>query len=113
MSATQKTGRYFRPVFSFSIALTTLPFSPILIKKGITPKGEAIVPLIIAIVLLSGLKYFEVGPFAAMSWWWIVALFVLAFLWFEYIERMLGRDKRKAHEQLEKTRNERVKKTFK
>jgi len=70
-------------------------------------------PFIIAIVLLSGLKFFEVGPFSTMSWWWVIALFGVSFIWFEYLERLLGRDKRKAHEQLEKVRNERVKKTFK
>lgn len=70
-------------------------------------------PLIIVIVLLSALKYFEVGPLENLSWWWIVGLFAVAFLWFEFFERMLGRDKRKAHEQLENARKERVKKTFK
>lgn len=70
-------------------------------------------PIIIVIVLLSILKYFEFGPVADLSWWWIVALLGVAFVWFEFIERMLGLDKRKAHEQLEKARKERVKKTFK
>lgn len=70
-------------------------------------------PLIIVIVLLSALKYFEVGPLENLSWWWIAGLFAVAFLWFEFFERMLGRDKRQAHEQLEKARKERVKKTFK
>ncbi len=70
-------------------------------------------PLIIIIVLLSALKYFEVGPLENLSWWWIVGLFAIAFLWFEFGERMLGLDKRKAHEQLEKARQERIKKTFK
>lgn len=69
--------------------------------------------LIIAIVLLTVLKYFEVGPLASLSWWWIAGLFVVAFIWFEFAERMFGLDKRKAHEQLEKARQERVKKTFK
>jgi small Trp-rich protein len=69
--------------------------------------------LIIPIVALSILKYFEIGPFANLSWWWIVALMAVAFIWFEFIERMLGLDKRKAHEQLEKAREERIKKTFK
>lgn len=69
--------------------------------------------LIIAIVLLTVLKYFEVGPLASLSWWWIAGLFVVAFIWFEFVERMFGLDKRKAHEQLEKARQERVKKTFK
>jgi len=70
-------------------------------------------PLIVLIVLFVGLKLLAIGPVADMSWWWVVGLFALAFLWFEYIERMLGRDKRKAHEQLEKTRADRVKRTFK
>ncbi|WP_076592196.1 TIGR04438 family Trp-rich protein [Herminiimonas arsenitoxidans] len=70
-------------------------------------------PLIIVIVLLTVLKYFEVGPLADISWWWIVGLIAVAFIWFEFIERMLGLDKRKAHEQLEKARKERIKKTFK
>jgi small Trp-rich protein len=70
-------------------------------------------PLIIAIVLLAGLKYFEVGPFTGMSWWWIVGLFAIAFIWFEFGERIFGLDKRKAHEQLDKARQERVNKAFK
>jgi small Trp-rich protein len=68
--------------------------------------------LIIAIVALSALRYLEIGPFANISWWWIVGLMVVAFIWFEFIERMLGLDKKKAHESLQKARDERVKKTF-
>ena len=63
-------------------------------------------PLIIIIALLCALRYFEVGPFAELSWWWIVGLMGLAYIWFEFIEKMLGLDKRKAHEQLEKARTE-------
>jgi small Trp-rich protein len=70
-------------------------------------------PIIIAIVLLSILRYFEVGPFAEFSWWWIGGLFLVAFVWFEFIERMLGLDKRKANDQQEKARKERVSKAFK
>lgn len=69
-------------------------------------------PLIIIIVLLLVSKYFAIGPFGNMSWWWIVGLLVVAFIWFEFLERMFGLDKRRAHEQIEKTRQERVKKTF-
>lgn len=69
-------------------------------------------PLIIVIVALSLLKYLEFGPFADISWWWIVGLIAAAFIWFEFIEKMLGLDKRKAHEQLEEARKERVKKAF-
>lgn len=69
-------------------------------------------PLIILIALLSALRYFEIGPFAGLSWWWIAGLFVLAFAWFEYLEKMLGLDKRRAHDEAERARRERVKKTF-
>jgi small Trp-rich protein len=69
--------------------------------------------LIFVIAALSALRYFEVGPFAQLSWWWIIGLMVVAFIWFEFIERILGLDKRKAHEQLEKARTDRVKTTFK
>jgi small Trp-rich protein len=69
-------------------------------------------PLILIIVALSLLRYFEVGPFATFSWWWIVGLVAVAFVWFEFIEKMLGLDKRKANEQLEQARKDRVKKAF-
>jgi small Trp-rich protein len=77
------------------------------------PSGKGVaMPLIIVILALSLLRYLEVGPFAEISWWWIVALIAAAFVWFEFVEKMFGLDKRKAHEQLEKARKERVKKTF-
>jgi len=70
-------------------------------------------PLIIIIVVLIALKYFEVTAFFTnMSWWWIAGLMAIAFIWFEFLERMFGLDKRKAHEELEKIKQERVKKTF-
>lgn len=69
-------------------------------------------PLIIIIVALTALRYFEVGPFAELSWWWIIGLFAVAFIWFEFLEKMFGFDKRQADEQLEKARKERVRKTF-
>jgi small Trp-rich protein len=69
-------------------------------------------PLIILIVALSALRFFEIGPFAKLSWWWIAGLFVLAFVWFEYIEKMLGLDKRRAHDELDKARKKRVESSF-
>ena len=55
-------------------------------------------PLIILIVALIALKYFEVRFVDNLSWWWIVGLAVAAFIWFEFLERMFGFDKRKAFE---------------
>lgn len=69
-------------------------------------------PLIIIIVALSLLRFFEIGPVAELSWWWIVGLVGVAFVWFEFIEKMLGLDRRKADEQMEKARKERIEKTF-
>jgi small Trp-rich protein len=70
-------------------------------------------PLIIIIALLLILRYFEVGPFAGLSWWWIVGLMGVAFIWFEFVEGALGLDKRKAHDESEKARKARINKTFK
>jgi small Trp-rich protein len=69
-------------------------------------------PLIILIVLMVGLRYFEVWRFAEISWWWIVALMGFAFIWFEFIEKMLGLDKKKAHNVDEQRRKDRVKHAF-
>lgn len=70
-------------------------------------------PLIIAVILLALLRYFDVGPFASLSWWWIVGLFGVTVVWFEVVEKMLGLDKRKAHDEIEKARKERVRRNFK
>jgi small Trp-rich protein len=69
-------------------------------------------PLILLIAALVVLRYFEVWKFAELSWWAIGALMVLAFLWFEFLEPMLGFDKRKAHNEDEKRRKDRVKQSF-
>ncbi|MFD2366551.1 TIGR04438 family Trp-rich protein [Pseudoduganella sp. GCM10020061] len=68
--------------------------------------------LIILIVALVGLRYFEVWRFAELSWWYIVGLMVFAFVWFEFIEKALGLDKKKQHNVDEQRRKERVKKAF-
>ncbi len=69
-------------------------------------------PLIIIIVLLVVMKLTEFGPLGTISWWWISGVMAIAFIWFEFIERLLGLDKKRAHEAMEKSRLDRVKKTF-
>jgi small Trp-rich protein len=69
-------------------------------------------PLILLIAALIGLRYFEVWKFAALSWWWIVGLMAFAFIWFEFIEKMLGLDKRKEHNVDEQRRKDRVARAF-
>ena len=69
-------------------------------------------PLILIVLALFALRYFEVGPFADMSWWWPVGAAFIAFIWFEFVERMLGLDKRRSDDETEKLRQKRVKETF-
>lgn len=69
-------------------------------------------PFIITIVALVALKYFEVRFFTTLSWWWVAGVAAAAFLWFEFFERLLGLDKRRAFEQLDKAREDRVKEMF-
>ena len=68
--------------------------------------------LIIIVVALFALRGFEVGPFAGISWGWPVGAAIVAFIWFEFVERMLGLDKRNSDDKNEKMRQQRVKETF-
>ena len=63
--------------------------------------------------LLVLLKWLEVDPVSNWSWWWILAPLGVAFLWFEFFERMFGRDKRQLEmAAYEKRARERVAQTF-
>lgn len=59
-------------------------------------------------VVLIVLKVLEISVFATMSWWWIVLVAVVAFVWFEFIERRLGLDKKKAFDEYDETRKRRI-----
>jgi small Trp-rich protein len=63
--------------------------------------------LYIGLVLLAS-KLLEFGPLAELSWWWVVLPFVLALIWFEIVEARLGLDKKKAFNELEKAKKERI-----
>ncbi|RPH46658.1 MAG: TIGR04438 family Trp-rich protein [Burkholderiales bacterium] len=66
-------------------------------------------PLLWIGVLLVLLRWLEVGPFADLSWWWVLAPLVLCFAWFETFERIFGQDKRQIEAaEWEKRRKERV-----
>jgi small Trp-rich protein len=54
------------------------------------------------------LKVLEISVFATMSWWWIVLVAVVAFVWFEFIERRLGLDKKKAFDEYDENRKRRI-----
>jgi small Trp-rich protein len=61
----------------------------------------------IGLVLLVS-KLLDFGPLADLSWWWVVLPFGLALIWWEVFERRLGLDKKKAFDELEKAKQERI-----
>ena len=69
-------------------------------------------PIIIIIALAVALKLLEVWKFVDLSWWYIVGLMGVAFIWFEFVEKIFGLDKRKAHNVDAQRRKDRVKQTF-
>jgi small Trp-rich protein len=54
------------------------------------------------------LKLLEISVFATLSWWWITVPFLVAFLWFELVERRLGMDKKKAFDEIDKHKKHRI-----
>ncbi|HEY5633359.1 MAG TPA: TIGR04438 family Trp-rich protein [Burkholderiaceae bacterium] len=64
-------------------------------------------------LILVALKATGLGPLDELSWWWVLAPLGLAFVWFEWIEKLVGRDKRRAeHLEWEQRRKERVAQQF-
>lgn len=58
-------------------------------------------------------RWFELGPLAGVSWWWILSPLVVAFIWFELIESRFGFDKHKQHGDADRARRDRVEAQFK
>lgn len=63
-------------------------------------------------VLILALKLLEVRWFGALSWWWISVPFVLTFIWFEFIERHLGLEKKKAMDEMDAAKKARIKRAL-
>ena len=61
----------------------------------------------IGLVLLVS-KLLDFGPLADLSWWWVLMPFVIALIWWEVFERRLGLDRKKAFDELEKAKRERI-----
>lgn len=58
-------------------------------------------------VLLLLLKYLEIGPVAAWSWWWVLSPFALTVVWWVWADTT-GYTKRKAMEKMDKRKQDRV-----
>ena len=67
--------------------------------------------LAIGVILLL-MKWFEFGPVGHWSWWLVLLPFGVALLWFEIAEPFFGLDKKKAHHDLDKIKEERIKKSM-
>ncbi|MBL8379643.1 MAG: TIGR04438 family Trp-rich protein [Burkholderiales bacterium] len=65
-------------------------------------------PLLVVGLLLAVLKYAEIGPFAKLSWLWVVLPFVLVVIWWEVVVPLLGLDKKKEHEDFEREKKKRM-----
>lgn len=59
---------------------------------------------------LLAMKYFELGPVAQWSWWFVLAPFALAVIWWAWADNS-GYTKRKAMEQEDKRRDKRRERT--
>lgn len=58
-------------------------------------------------ILLSLLKYLEVGPVAAWDWWWVLSPFALTLLWWAWADST-GYTKRKAMEKMDLRKKTRI-----
>ena len=58
--------------------------------------------------VLVALKWFEVGPLATLSWWWVLTPLAVAFAYFEVLEPLLGLDKKKAHDEQDRYKQKRL-----
>ncbi|HXY06171.1 MAG TPA: TIGR04438 family Trp-rich protein [Burkholderiaceae bacterium] len=68
--------------------------------------------LVWSALALALLRYFEVGIFATVSWWWVIGLLAAAFVWFEFVERSLGLEKKKAMDEMDAAREARIKRAL-
>ena len=62
--------------------------------------------LIVIGVLLILLKLAEFGPFGDLSWWWVLAPFAAAVVWWEFADKS-GYTKRKEMEKLDERKEAR------
>jgi small Trp-rich protein len=63
--------------------------------------------VLVGLILLVS-KLLEIGPLVDLSWFWVLLPFVVALVWWEVFERRLGLDKKKAFDELEQAKKERI-----
>jgi small Trp-rich protein len=60
-------------------------------------------------VAMLGLRFLGVLGLDRISAWWIALPFMIAFFWFEIVERRLGFNRRKAFDEMEEQKKKRIK----
>jgi len=68
--------------------------------------------LVWSALILAVLRYLEFGIFATVSWWWVIGLLVAAFIWFEFVERYLGLEKKRAMDEMDAAKEKRIKRAL-
>ena len=63
--------------------------------------------LLVIAVILTALKYLEIGPVANMSWYWILGVYGLTVVWWAWADGT-GYTKRKAMEKMEERKQARI-----
>lgn len=60
-------------------------------------------------VALLALKGLSIDPVAQWSWWSVLSPFAVALAWFEWIEKLVGRDRRRVeHDEMQRRQRERA-----
>ena len=58
-------------------------------------------------IVLVLLKYLEIGPIAAWSWWWVLVPFALTALWWAWADAS-GYSKRRIMDKMDRRKQERL-----
>lgn len=63
--------------------------------------------LLLAAIAATLLKFYEVGPFSTISWWWILGLYAATAIWWQVADAT-GWSRRKAMEREQRIKDERL-----
>ena len=70
-------------------------------------------PLLWIAVALALAKWLDIGPVATWPWWVVLAPAAAAVVWFEWLEQVFGRDRRRLDaDRIETARKDRLTKLF-
>ncbi|MBL8519856.1 MAG: TIGR04438 family Trp-rich protein [Betaproteobacteria bacterium] len=63
-------------------------------------------PFVILGVILLLMWLLDIGPVGSWKWYWVLAPFAVAFIWWEAIVPLIGWDKRQAAQKMQKDQEE-------